>query len=349
MTWKLSILEQFEKQFVFFIITYNILFMHFLDKFYKRMHISKSMDLQHAIGHFKYSSGKIDVIAYYDDIDSVKITRGLMENPSMDNVTKFIDFGLMKELRWPQYREKLIHANLLLVKKIVSESVSTDTHIIQAINAISELDKICNTLVKRVREWYGYYYPELSRNIPDNEQFIKSIIAKTKEEHMLENNEIVSMGPMVGSTITENDLSVILTFVRQVDDMYLEREKLINYIDNTMMAYCPNMYTITGGLIGAKLLEKTKSLRHLAMMPSSTIQLLGAETALFRHLRNKNIRPPKHGLIISHSFVMNAKRGEKGKAARMLAAKISIAARVDYFKGDFIGDQLKEALDKKME
>jgi len=310
------------------------------------------MDLQHAIGHFKYSAGKIDVVAYYNDIESVNITRKLVEkslssDSPKDEATKFIDFGLLKELRWPQYREKLIHANLLLVKKVVSESVSTDTHIIQSINAISELDKVCNTLVKRVREWYGYYYPELSRATPDNEQFIKKILQKTKEEHMLENNETVSMGPMVGASITENDLNVILAFVRQVDDMYLERERLITFIDNTLMVYCPNMYTITGGLIGAKLLEKAKSLRHLAMMPSSTIQLLGAETALFRHLRNKSIRPPKHGLIISHSFVMNAKRNNKGSAARMLSAKISIAARVDYFKGEFIGDQLKEDLDKK--
>jgi nucleolar protein 56 len=305
------------------------------------------MDLQHAIGHFKYSDGKISVIAYYDDIESVNIARTHLEHPSSDELSKLVDFGLLKELRWPQYREKLIYANLLFVKKVVAESVNTDTHIIQAINAISELDKVCNTLVKRVREWYGYYYPELSRATPDNEQFIKKILQKTKEEHMLESNELISMGPMIGESITENDLSVILAFVRQVDDMYLERERLINYIDNTLMKYCPNMYTITGGLIGAKLLEKAKSLKHLAMMPSSTIQLLGAETALFRHLRNKAIRPPKHGLIISHSFVMDAKRQDKGAAARKLAAKISIAARVDYFKGEFIGDTLKEDLEKK--
>ena len=305
------------------------------------------MDLQHAIGHFKFVDGKISVVAYYDDIESVSIARYNLEQPSSDELAKLIDFGLLKELRWPQYREKLIHANLLFVKKIVAESVNTDTHIIQAINAISELDKVCNTLVKRVREWYGYYYPELSRANPDNEQFIKKILQNTKEEHMLEYNETISMGPMIGEAITENDLSVILAFVRQVDDMYLERERLITYIDNTMMKYCPNMYTITGGLIGAKLLDKAKSLKHLAMMPSSTIQLLGAETALFRHLRNKAIRPPKHGLIISHSFVMDAKRQDKGKAARKLSAKISIAAKVDYFKGEFIGDTLKEDLEKK--
>jgi nucleolar protein 56 len=315
------------------------------------------MDLQHAIGSFKFSEGKINVIKYYADLESVALARKLM-NPSSDvnstsndgmhNVRNVIDFGLLKELRWPQYRDKLIHANLLLVKRIVAESVSTDTHIIQSINAIGELDKICNTLVKRVREWYGYYYPELSHETSDNEQFIKRVLQKTKEEHMIEFNEQESMGPLIGKSITETDLNMILAFARQVDDMYLEREKLINYIDNTLMVYCPNMYTLTGGLIGAKLLEKAKSLKHLAMLPSSTIQLLGAEKALFRHLRNKKIRPPKHGLILSHPIVMNAARKNKGSAARMFAAKISIAVRVDYFKGEFVGDKLKEELEKKL-
>jgi nucleolar protein 56 len=115
-----------------------------------------------------------------------------------------------------------------------------------------------------------------------------------------------------------------------------------------MMNYCPNIYSLTGGLIGAKLLEKTKSLRHMAFLPSSTIQLLGAEKALFRHLRNKKIRPPKHGLILSHPLVMDAKRADRGAAARMFAAKISIAARVDYFHGEFIGDQLREELEKQL-
>jgi len=295
------------------------------------------MELKHTIGLFNYSDGKMDVIRYFDDEASIDLSRNLSANPwGISNL-------LLKELRWPQYREKLIHSNLLFVKRVISESVNTDNHIIQSINAVGELDKICNTLVKRIREWYGYYYPELSHDIADNEIFIKKILQKSKSEYMLEREESYSMGP----DISETDLNMLLGFARQVDDLYLQRANLINYIDNTMMAYCPNMYTITGGLVGAKLLEKAKSLKHLAFMPSSTIQLLGAEKALFRHLRNKRIRPPKHGLILSHSFVMNAKRSNKGAAARALAAKISIAARVDYFKGEFIGDTLKEELDKK--
>jgi len=295
------------------------------------------MDLQHAIGQFNYSDGKVNVVRFFDDAESINVARGLAANP------RGISNLMLKEMRWPQYREKLININIQFVKRAVAESVNTDNHIIQSINAVGELDKVCNTLVKRIREWYGYYYPELSRAIADNEIFIKRILQKSKDEYMMERGETYSMGP----AISETDLNMILGFARQVDDLYLQRANLINYIDNTMMAYCPNMYTITGGLVGAKLLEKAKSLKHLAFMPSSTIQLLGAEKALFRHLRNKRIRPPKHGLILSHSYVMNARRNNKGAAARMLAAKISIAARVDYFKGEFIGDMLKEDMDKK--
>ena len=291
------------------------------------------MELQHIIGQFKYSDGKFQVVRYLDGQDILNFKYdGQASN------------GLLKELRWPQYREKLIHANLVLVKKMIAESVNTDTHIIQSVNAVEELDKICNTLVKRVREWYGYYYPELSHNTIDNEQFIKKVLQRTKEECMIEHSEAVSMGPGISDT----NLNMILSYARQVDDMYLEREKLMSYIDNTLMAYCPNMYTLVGGMIGAKLIEKAKSLRHLAMLPSSTVQLLGAEKALFRHLRNKKIRPPKHGLILSHPLVMDSKRADRGTAARMLAAKISIAARVDYFHGEFIGDTLREELEKQL-
>jgi nucleolar protein 56 len=200
-------------------------------------------------------------------------------------------------------------------------------------------------MVKRIREWHGYYYPELGHSIPDNETFIIKVLEKSKSEYMIEREETVSMGP----DIDQKDLDMILGFARQVEGMYVKRQDIITYIDNTMMSYCPNLYTVTGPLIGAKLIEKAKSLKHLAMLPSSTIQLLGAEKALFRHLRNKRIRPPKHGLIISHSFVMGVSRVNKGAASRMLAAKISIAARVDYFKGEFIGDKLQDDLRKQME
>jgi len=292
------------------------------------------MEFRHSVGLFQ--EGK--AVKYYDNIESLNVSLEQFNNPLP------ISRLALKELRKVEYKEKIIHANMLLVKKLIADSVNTDTHIIQAINSIEELDKVCNTLVKRIREWYGYYYPELEHQIQDNETFIKLLLEKSKNEFMVESNQQISMGPDLDS----KDLDTILTFARQVDDMYLQRSKLVTYIDNVMIKYCPNMYSLTGAIIGAKLLERARSLKHLAMLPSSTVQLLGAEKALFRHLRNKNIRPPKHGLILSHPLVMGARRDMRGTAARLFASKVSIAAKIDYFHGEFIGDKLLQELEKKL-
>ena len=105
--------------------------------------------------------------------------------------------------------------------------------------------------------------------------------------------------------------------------------------------------SILGVTMAAKLIEHTGSLKRLAEMPASTLQVLGAEKALFRHMRNKKNRPPKFGLIHEHQLIQKSKREMYGKVARALADKASIAARVDYFRGKFIGDKLKKELIEK--
>ncbi len=257
----------------------------------------------------------------------------------MDDINK-----LLLEHRKPEYKAQMLADAFILVKRQLSDAVSEDTFIIQAISSIGDLDRICNTLTKRMREWYGYYYPEFAHKVQDNEAFIRRIIQKSKSELMTE----YSHTEPADSKFKEKDINEMINLAKRINDLYDEREKLITYIDNIMLTYCPNVYTITGAIIGAKLLEKAGSLKHLSQMPSSTVQLLGAEKALFRHLRNKKIRPPKHGLILSHNLVIGAPRNKKGTAARVLAAKISIAAKVDYFHGEFIGDTLLENLKKKL-
>jgi nucleolar protein 56 len=302
------------------------------------------MAFRHIVGEFTVKDGKAELVSIADSSNSGILELHNSIKDSYEDNAKELKAEILHELRFPKYKDQLIAANVLIVKDAIAKSVNTDTHIIQSINSVTEMDKICNTLVKRLREWYSYYYPELSNEVSDNELFVKKLLQHSKDELMKEYNLDISMGP----DISQVDLDMILSFARQVDDMYLQRNKIITFIENTLMAYTPNIYTLVGGLIGAKLIEKAGSLKHLAVLPSSTVQLLGAEKALFRHIRNKKIRPPKHGLILSHPFVMNAKRSEKGKAARTLAAKISIAARVDYFKGEFVGDKLYEDLKLKL-
>jgi len=251
-----------------------------------------------------------------------------------------INSSILIELRKPEYKESLVRNNISIVKRAISASVNKEQFIIQSINAIEELDRICNGLSKRLREWYGYYFPESVEKINDNEIFVRTILEKDKKELMSEFNLKESMGPDVGdSNIQSKDIDKIIEYARQIQSMYDQRESLKNYLEELMIEICPNVHAVAGTMIGAKLMQKAGSLRHLSMMPSSTIQLLGAEKALFRHLRNKKIRPPKHGIILNHPYVLDSKN--RGKSARMLSAKISIASKVDYFKGEFIGDKLK--------
>ena len=257
-----------------------------------------------------------------------------MERSQFDKLDENGRQSFLDERRLPEHKEEIISENMLLVKKMIADSVSSDTFMIQSINSIEELDKVCNTLTKRIREWYGYYFPEMNYLIQDNEEFIRKVIEKSKESFMAEKDIKISMGP----ELSQKDIDAIIDFARQVSALYSQRERIMKYLEDVMKSYCPNILALTGAMIAAKLLEKAGSLRQLSRLPSSTIQLLGAEQALFRHLRNKRIRPPKHGFILSHPLVGQAKN--KGQAARMLAAKISIASKIDYFKGEFLGDKL---------
>jgi nucleolar protein 56 len=112
-----------------------------------------------------------------------------------------------------------------------------------------------------------------------------------------------------------------------------------------MKNYCPNVLELAGATIGAKLIELAKSLKRMALLPASTVQLLGAEKALFRHLKLKT-KSPKYGVIFQHPLIQNAKRSERGKMARRLADKLSLCARLDYFKGEFKAKEYRKMLEQ---
>ncbi len=285
------------------------------------------------MGIFRHCVGEINTTNLHVSIITA-------EEAAKQEYDSTINSSVLLELKKPEYKDVLVKNNIAIVKKAISGSVTKEQFIIQSINAIEELDRICNGLSKRLREWYGYYFPEASQKIDDNEVFTRTILEKDKDRLMLEFEIKSSMGPNIGQNdIARGDIDKLLEYARQVQDMYDQRESLKNYLEELMKELCPNIYAVAGTLIGAKLLEKAGSLKHLSMMPSSTIQLLGAEKALFRHLRNKKIRPPKHGIILNHPYVLDSR--DKGKAARQFAAKISIASKVDYFKGEYIGDKLQ--------
>jgi nucleolar protein 56 len=115
-----------------------------------------------------------------------------------------------------------------------------------------------------------------------------------------------------------------------------------------MESLAPNVTSLTGAIIGARLIALTGGLSRLSRVSSSTIQLLGAEKALFRHLRDGEL-PPKHGIIFQHPLLHNAPYWQRGKIARALAGKIAIAAKLDHNSDKLMGEELLNDLRRRIE
>lgn len=241
-----------------------------------------------------------------------------------------------------KYYQEFYQKNLQLTKQSIKQSVNEDQLIIQAISNINELDRINNMLAKRLREWYSLYLPELSQQISNHEQFAYLVANKNKGQLMKE----IKVEETMGSELESAHVDEMVILAKQILNNYQLRKKHEEYLRNVMKIYCPNFLELAGVTIGAKLIEMGKSLKHLAMLPASTIQLLGAEKALFRHIKSGS-KSPKYGLIVNHPLVQQAK-DKKGKAARMLADKLSLCARLDYFKGEFKAKEMFKELEAKL-
>jgi len=215
-----------------------------------------------------------------------------------------------------------------------------DTMIVQAVSLLDDLDKEINNYMMRSREWYGWHFPELSKIITDNIVYIKVIklmgmrtnasstdfsdlLPEELEEQVKEAAEI-----SMGTEISEEDIENIHFLAEQVIEISDYRAQLYEYLKNRMMAIAPNLSILVGDLVGARLIAHAGTLINLAKHPASTVQILGAEKALFRALKTKK-DTPKYGLIYHANLVGQASSKMKGKAARMLAAKSALAARVD--------------------
>ncbi|MCS7363848.1 MAG: C/D box methylation guide ribonucleoprotein complex aNOP56 subunit [archaeon GB-1867-035] len=250
---------------------------------------------------------------------------------------------------------------LLTRKKLREAAEKRDLLVAQAINAIDDLNKSINLLVTRLREWYGIHFPELNDLIKDHRVFVRLVSSLGLRSNFTKDN-LVKLGipegrarrieeysnTSIGADIADFDIKPMIQFSSIIKDMYSMRESLEKYIDQTMDEVAPNIKALIGPLIGARLISLAGGLEELAKMPASTIQVLGAEKALFRALRT-GAKPPKHGVIFQCPEIHRAPKWQRGKIARALAGKLTIAARVDAFTGTYIADELKSDLDKRIE
>lgn len=215
-----------------------------------------------------------------------------------------------------------------------------DTMIIQAIVLLDDLDKELNIYVMRIKEWYGWHFPEMSRIISDNMAYVRAIKAmgfrtmadKTDFSEILPEDIEMSLKAVakvsMGTEITNDDLENINLLADQILSLSDYRIQLSEYLHNRMQAIAPNLTALVGELVGARLIAHAGSLLNLAKQPASTIQILGAEKALFRALKTKH-DTPKYGLIYHASLIGQASAKNKGKIARVLATKAAISLRVD--------------------
>ncbi|KAG4305637.1 hypothetical protein PORY_001193 [Pneumocystis oryctolagi] len=215
-----------------------------------------------------------------------------------------------------------------------------DTMIIQAIVLLDDLDKELNIYVMRIKEWYGWHFPEMSRVVSDNIAYVKVIkamgfrtMAETTDfSEILPEDIEVSLKAVakvsMGTEITDDDLENINLLADQILSLSEYRIQLSEYLRNRMQAIAPNLTELVGELVGARLIAHAGSLLNLAKQPASTIQILGAEKALFRALKTKH-DTPKYGLIYHASLIGQASTKNKGKIARILATKAAISLRVD--------------------
>jgi len=215
-----------------------------------------------------------------------------------------------------------------------------DTMIVQAVSLLDDLDKELNNYIMRCREWYGWHFPELGKIITDNLAFVRTIdlmgfrenakstdmsevLPEEVEEKVKEAAEI-----SMGTEISDEDITNIRHLCTQVIEIQEYRGQLYEYLKNRMMAIAPNLTVLVGELVGARLIAHAGSLMNLAKHPASTVQILGAEKALFKALKTKH-DTPKYGLIYHAQLVGQASAKLKGKVSRMLAAKAALATRVD--------------------
>lgn len=244
---------------------------------------------------------------------------------------------IFEEIGFSEGQDEIIQIyEKLAIHKIKKSSQEEDKLLIQAINSVDDIDESISKLVERIRDWYTIYFPEMD-TISNNETYIKLIAESENREDILENfNEHFAeeIEESTGADIEEDDLLMLKSFAESIYSLQKSRRELETYIDSKMEAIAPNLRDLLGSTLGAKLIAHIGSIKRLATYPASVIQIMGAEKAIFRHLKTGE-RPPKHGLIFQHPSVRGAKWWNRGKIARNLALKITLAVRKDVFSGEY--------------
>lgn len=244
--------------------------------------------------------------------------------------------------------------------RVKEASERLDLHIIQSINALDELDKIINIVGARMREWYGLHFPELDNLVQSLVAYAEIASRAGLRENITtdilqsagmqdKKAEIILDGARrsKGGDMTPEHLAIVKRLADQVIAQSDLRRILSDHIEVAIETVAPNVKELLTASVGARIIAKAGSLARLAMLPASTIQVLGAEKALFRALKT-GARPPKHGLIFQHPLIHSAPKWQRGKIARAIASKVAIAARIDYYRHEGKDSMIQDRLNTRI-
>jgi len=290
------------------------------------------------------------------------LTRGLMMHGTQ-LVSSLIDTNIVDKSR-------IALGHAFSRRQISVKDLSTkDNMIIQSSAALEFVEKNANSFYMRIKEWYGYHFPELSKLVEDPVAYIACVKAIGSKSN-LQNQEVCDqltkiLGPnhedkvdtivsaakhSVGMELSELDFEMINNLATQVTKMQLYRVDLKDYVSKSLQARVPNTQHLLGDHVAAHFLSKTGGLSNLSKLPSSTLQILGAEKALFKAIKSRG-KTPKYGFIFNTPYITKSSSKNKGKVARLLANKASLCIRLDQFhecSEPVFGEKLKEYLEKRV-
>lgn len=250
--------------------------------------------------------------------------------------------------------------------KVTTDINRQDKHIIQTISLLDQMEKNLNQFSMRIKEWYSWHFPELAKVVNDNRVFIKLVLlikdkAQISSELLPEIEEVVGDAGIaekvyqaatasMGQELSESDLAILINFCEKTLSQFEYRDELKEYLKDKMDSVAPNLTAFIGENVGAKLICQAGSLTNLSKYPASTIQILGAEKALFRALKTRG-NTPKYGILYHSSYIGRAKPKDKGKISRYIANKCSLASRLDAYAvlptGKF-GEKMKEQVEERL-
>ena len=242
-------------------------------------------------------------------------------------------------------REDIVGDALDSTKEQLAE-VDREKHLTKAVKMLECVQKSISKKEERFRDWYSLHFPELVDEIEDIQTLTKILDSGIKRSEIDSFNQLAESSK--GSDITEKELEIIQSVLEDLKSDLETRDELETYINNLVEEEMPNLDKVLGTFLAAKMIALAGGLDEMAKKPASTVQMLGAEKALFRHMRG-NGESPKHGILFEHEYVNSLPEDQRGKMARFIANKAVMAARLDNYGDKDKGAEYREEIRQKHE